>query len=267
MRTFPTTDPIAVSIELGAGSVRISASDRDDTEVQVSPRDPMRAADVRAAEQARVDFSNGALTVVVGRKLLSLSPTGAVNVDIALPSRSKLSVAASSADLQVAGTVADCQFNAASGSAAFDSVQGNIKAATASGDIAARRLLGNATVSTASGDVSIEGMDGSLKFQAASGSATVGALRGTVKSRTASGSLTVTGAESGAVSVATASGHVEVGVAQGTAANLDLDSRSGHVHSDLTPATGPERDDRRLTVHARTASGDIAVRRATAVPA
>ncbi|MUL65671.1 hypothetical protein BOO86_14425 [Mycobacterium sp. CBMA 234] len=266
MRTFPTPDPIAVSIELGAGAVRVCATDRDDTEVQVSPRDPMRPADVRAAEQAHVDFSHGALTVVVGRKLLSLG-RGAVNVDIALPAQSTFSVAVASADLQIAGTAADCRFNAASGSAVFDSVEGNLKAATASGDITVHRLLGNATVSTASGDVSIDGMDGTLKFQAASGAATVGILRGTVTSRTASGSLTVTGAESGAVSVATASGRVEVGIAQGTAANLDLDSRSGIVHSDLAPAAGPEHDDRRLTVHARTASGDIAIRRATSVPA
>ncbi len=266
MRTFPTSDPITATIELAAGAVRIAAADRTDTEVRVTPRDPLRAADVRAAEQANIDFSNGALTVVVGRKLLALS-RGAVNVDIALPALSRLSVSVASADLQVDGPVADCRFNAASGSAVLDSVQGNIKAATASGDIAARRVLGHATVSTASGDLSIDDLDGNLKFQAASGSATVGTLRGAVHSRTASGSLTVAGAESGSVSVATASGYVEVGVAEGTAANLDLDSRSGKVHSDLTPAAGPEGDDRRLAVHARTASGDIAIRRATAVPA
>ena len=266
MRTFPTSDPITATIELGAGAVRISAADRADTQVRVTPRDPMRPADVRAAEQAHIDFAGGALTVLVGRKLLS--PTrGAVNVDIELPSLSSVSVAVSSADLEVDGTVADCRFNAASGSAALADVQGNIKAATASGDITARRLLGNATVSTASGNVAIEGLDGNLKFQAASGSATVGTLRGTVHSRTASGSLTVAGAESGSVSVATASGDVEVGVMQGTAAKLDLDSRSGNVHSDLTPTAGPAGDDRRLAVHARTASGDIAIRRATTVPA
>jgi DUF4097 and DUF4098 domain-containing protein YvlB len=266
MRTFPTPGPIAATIELGAGSVRIAAAERADTEVCVTPRDPLRAADIRAAEQAHIDFANGALTVTVGKKLLSLS-RGAVNVDIALPTLSRLAVAVSSADLQVDGTVGDSRFDAASGSVSLDAVEGNIKAATASGDIAARRLVGNANVSTASGELSIEGLDGGLKFQAASGSATVGTLRGTVHSRTASGSLTVASAESGSVSAATASGAVEVGVCQGTAANLDLDSRSGTVHNDLTPAGGPEGDDRRLAVHARTASGDIAIRRAMAVPA
>lgn len=266
MRTFPTPGPIAATVELGAGSVRITAADRADTEVRVTPRDPLRAADVRAAEQTHIDFSNGALTVTVGKKLLSLS-RGAVNVDIALPSLSRLAVAAASADVHVEGTVADCRFDAASGSVALDAVEGNIKAATASGDVAARRLLGDANVSTASGDVSIGDLDGGLKFQAASGSATVGTLRGTVHCRTASGSLTVTDAESGSVSATTASGDVEVGVTHGTAANLDLDSRSGNVRSELTPAAGPESDDRRLAVHARTASGDIIIRRATTVPA
>lgn len=266
MHTFPTPHPIIATVEVAAGSVRISAADRADTEVRVAPHDPMRAADVRAAEEAHIDCVNGTLTVTVGRKLLSLS-RGAVDVDIALPSQSKLSVAVASADLQVDGTVADCRFNAASGSATFDSVQGNIKAATASGDVVAHRLRGNATVSTASGELTIDGLDGDVKFQAASGSAVVGVLRGAVHSRTSSGSLTVRGAESGSVSAVTASGHVEIGIAEGTAAKLDLDSRSGNVRSDLTPAAGPEGDDRRLAVHARTASGDIAIRRATAVPA
>ncbi|SDZ94130.1 MULTISPECIES: DUF4097 family beta strand repeat-containing protein [unclassified Mycobacterium] len=266
MRTFPTPGPITATIELGAGAVRVTAADRPDTEVRVTPRDPLRAADVRAAEQAHIDFANDTLTVTVGKKLLSLS-RGAVTVDIALPSLSRLAVAVSSADLRVDGTVGDCRFDAASGNATLDAVEGNIKAATASGDLAVRRVLGNANASTASGELSIDGLDGGLKFQAASGSATVGTLRGSVHSRTASGSLTVAAAESGSISAATASGDVEVGVAQGTAANLDLDSRSGTVRSDLTPAAGPENDDRRLTVHARTASGDITIRRATTVPA
>jgi DUF4097 and DUF4098 domain-containing protein YvlB len=266
MRTFPTPGPIAATVQLGAGSVQITAADRADTEVRVTPRDPLRAADIRAAEQAHIDFANGRLTVIVGKRLLTLS-RGAVNVDIALPSLSRLAVAVASAHVRVDGTVADCRFDAASGNAALDVVEGNLKAATASGDIAVRRLLGNANVSTASGDLSIAGLDGDLKFQAASGSATVGTLRGTVHCRTASGSLTVTDAESGSVSAASAGGDVEVGVTQGTAANLDLDSRSGNVRSDLTPAAGPESDDRRLAVHARTASGDITIRRATTVPA
>ena len=57
----------------------------------------------RAAEQANIDFSHGALSVTVGRKLLSLGRGGAVNVDVALPSHSRLSVAVASADLHVDG--------------------------------------------------------------------------------------------------------------------------------------------------------------------
>ena len=49
MPTFATPQPIHVSLELAAGAVRISASERTDTVVEVRPRDPASAADVQAA--------------------------------------------------------------------------------------------------------------------------------------------------------------------------------------------------------------------------
>ena len=51
MPTFPTPDPITASVELVSGSVHVVATDRDDTVVQVRPRDPNRASDVRIAEE------------------------------------------------------------------------------------------------------------------------------------------------------------------------------------------------------------------------
>ena len=50
-------DPIAVSIELSVGDVRVVASDRADTVVQVRPSDESRAADVRDAGQTRVELT------------------------------------------------------------------------------------------------------------------------------------------------------------------------------------------------------------------
>jgi hypothetical protein len=39
MTTFDTPDPIAVDLEVGVGDVRIEASDRVDTTVEVRPSD------------------------------------------------------------------------------------------------------------------------------------------------------------------------------------------------------------------------------------
>ena len=60
MPTFATPEPITVSIELSVGDVRIVASDRTDTTVQVRPTDESRDLDVRDADQTRVEHTPAA---------------------------------------------------------------------------------------------------------------------------------------------------------------------------------------------------------------
>ena len=58
MPTFDTPQPITATVGISAGSVRLLASDRDDTVVEVRPRDESRSHDVRSAEQVRVAFAS-----------------------------------------------------------------------------------------------------------------------------------------------------------------------------------------------------------------
>ncbi len=262
MPTFQTPEPITAVVEVVAGTVRVTATDRDDTVVDVRPRDPSRASDVRAAEQARVDFGHGTLTVSAGRRFISLGRGGAVDIAIELPSGSRLKASSASADVRADGTFADCRFSSASGNLLVDSVMGNVKADTASGTITVHLVRGNVSISTASGDATIDELEGDLKFQAASAGLTIGTLRGAVKSQSASGGVSVATAVNGTISAYTSSGEVEVGIAEGTAARLDLETRSGVVSNGLQPSDGPADGDETLVVHARTASGDIEVRRA-----
>jgi DUF4097 and DUF4098 domain-containing protein YvlB len=139
---------------------------------------------------------------------------------------------------------------------------GKFKADTASGDITVEVASSSATVSTASGDFSIGELCGDLKFRAASGSLKIGRLEGGLNAQTASGDVTVAAAVKGNVSAQTASGEVGVGVAEGTAAQLDLQTHSGSVRNSLQPSDGPADGDETVTVHARTRSGDVVVQRA-----
>ncbi len=142
MPTFATPQPITATVEIVSGSVHLTASDRDDTVVTVSPRDPNRASDVRVAESARVDFTNGTLTVTAGRRIISLGRGGAVTVDIELPSRSRLQVSSASAKLRADGDFGDCRLSTASGDASIESVTGNFKSDSASGAISVDVLTG-----------------------------------------------------------------------------------------------------------------------------
>ena len=63
MPTFDTPEPISVTLEVGVGDIRIVASDRTDTIVDVRPSDPAKKSDVTAAELTRVEFADGRLIV------------------------------------------------------------------------------------------------------------------------------------------------------------------------------------------------------------
>jgi len=262
MPTFDTPQPITATVEISAGAVRLVASERADTVVEVRPRDESRPHDVKAAEQVRVTFRNGTLAVASSRGF-SFPRRGAVVVDIALPSGSRLDASAASAQITADGEYGDCKIASASGDLAVGSVLGNLKADTASGGITVRVAKDNVSVSTASGDAAFGELGGDVKFRAASGSLTVGRLQGNLNAQTASGDVTVSAAVKGNISAQTSSGEVAVGIAEGTAAQLDLRTQSGAVRNTLQPSDGPAEGDETLVVRARTGSGDVVVQRAT----
>lgn len=267
MPTFDTPEPIAVRIEAGGGSIRLVATDRADTVVDVRPRDESRNSDVWAAEHTRVDFHDGRLAVLGPKRALPLVRGGAIDVEIALPSRSRVHASLASADLRAEGDFGDFRVASSSGDVDVDSVTGKVKVANASGSLTLRAAEGAVSVATASGDVTVGDLDGDLKFKAASGSLTVDRLRGYVKSRTASGSVDVAAAVRGGVSAHTSSGEVTVGVVEGSAARLDITTGSGVVTNNLQPSDGPEYDDETLVLNVRSGSGDVNVHRANPVTA
>jgi DUF4097 and DUF4098 domain-containing protein YvlB len=121
---------------------------------------------------------------------------------------------------------------------------------TASGDVTLGYAAGDATVRTASGDVSLARADTSVRVKSASGDVRLDAVR------------------HGDVRLTSMSGDVHVGVATGTKVWLDLATAAGTTRSDLIDL-GPQATEGRpdLTLHVRTASGDIDLRRVTAAAA
>ncbi len=243
MPTFATPDPITARVEASSGSIRLIATERSDTIVEVRPRDESRTADVRSAEQARIYYANGKLAVAPAKFGFLGYRMGAVDVVIELPSHSRVHVAVASADVHADGEFADFHFDSASGRLEVQSISGTAKIATASSDAAIAEL------------------DGDAKFQAASGSLSLDRLRGNVNSQTASGSVSVAAAVCGAVVAHTSSGDVEVGIPEGTAAQLDIMTGSGTVTNRLQPSDGPEHDDKTVILQVRTGSGDVDIHR------
>src|SRR5262245_55183650 len=96
MKTFETPEPISVTVELGVGDLRVVASARTDTAVDVRPSDPSNRSDVMAAEQTLIEYANGRLLVRAPkgwRKWSPLGPRGRESIDVLIevPSGSSLS--------------------------------------------------------------------------------------------------------------------------------------------------------------------------------
>jgi Toastrack DUF4097 len=280
MPTFDTPRSILATIDIASGHVRISASDRTDTVVEVRPTNESEDADVRAAEQTRVEYANGQLLVKAPkskiRSLFGRPPSLDVAVD--LPSDSRVD-ATVWADLRSEGRLGDSTFDTAIGSVRLDQT-GRLKLRTAAGDVSVARAVGHADVTSSSGKIWIGAIDGTALVKTSNGDITLGAVTGDVRLSTANGDITVERALAavaaktaygnvrirevvcGSVELETRFGEVELGVREGTAAWLDVSSQSGSVRSDLDAADEPGPSDETVEVRARTAYGDIVIRRA-----
>ena len=103
---------------------------------------------------------------------------------------------------------------------------------------------------------------GALRVKSANGDITVGRAHAGVGATTANGSIRVGEVVRGSVVIETASGGLEVGIRPGTIAWVDANSRFGRVHNTLDAAGGPDPAEETVEIRARTAFGDIVIRRA-----
>jgi DUF4097 and DUF4098 domain-containing protein YvlB len=281
MPTFPTPEPITVTLEL-IGDVRMTASDRVDTRVVVRPGDPSKAADVKAAEQTTVDCHQGNLAITMPKTWRRYTPfggNGTVEVLIELPTGSQATADLAMGNLSADGELGQCQLKTAMGNIRLDQTAG-LRASTAYGNIAVDRVVGDADLKTGSGrvrlgqieggavvrnsngDTTIGEVAGELRVKAANGDVVVGRAHASATVKTANGEVRIAEVVQGVIVMETAAGELEVGVREGTAAWLDVVTRFGSVHNTLDAAGAPSPSDATVEVRARTSVGDILIGRA-----
>jgi hypothetical protein len=279
MPTFTSSQPIAVALEFAAGDAQITASERSDTVVDVRPRDADKEADQRAAAATEVDFSSGRLVVrgphqrgwVLGRG-------GAIDVRIELPQGSSVEGKAEAGTIRTAGRLGRCRLRASAGDIELEHAD-ELSLQSGAGSISVQHVGGRADISTGTGTVRIGGIEGSAKIRNSNGDSWIGAVDGdlhiraangeigvdeaggNVAATTANGALRIGGLTRGTAVLKTANGAIELGVRRGTAARLDVLTRFGSVDNQLEPADGPAADEEQVAVRARTAYGDILIRR------
>jgi hypothetical protein len=278
MPSFDSPEPISVTAHVGAGSLRLTASDRLDTVVDVQPASPKRDKDVRAAEQTEVTYVSGVLTVRTKERRI-IGPTGAVDVTVELPAGSRIDVTGSWTQVLGEGRLGEVRVKTSGGDVRLDAT-GPLHLTASHGSITVERVEGMAEITTSSGSLRVGTVDGPAVLKNSHGSTTVGAAVGdlrvsgangdidiaragsSVVATTAHGTLRVAEVARGNVQLETSYGAIEVGVREGTAAWLDVSSEHGQVRNTLAASDAPEKTEDTVKVHARTRWGNIDVRRA-----
>jgi DUF4097 and DUF4098 domain-containing protein YvlB len=278
MPSYETPEPISVTLELGVGNVRIAASDRTDTVVEVRPSDEADESDVQAAAQVRVDYTNGMLQVTGPKRAFDFSrKTKSVDVSIELPSGSQLSAHLLMGDLRCGGRLGQCRLKT-TGNVWLERT-GPLRLHTGAGHVTADGITGNAEVSTGYGKIQIGEVEGTVVAKNSNGDTTIDAVTGDVRVRNANGAIDVRRAGAGvdaktsngsirlgevvrgSVALGTAAGNLEIGIAAGTAAWLEVNTGFGHVRNLLENTTRPDEADETVEVRGRTSYGDITIHR------
>lgn len=284
MPTFATPDPISAVIDVGGVLLTVHAGDVPETSVNLRPHNPDSHADVELAKRTTVDLTSGRLVVRSPRtaraRLRSLLGGGErVDLDIALPAGSTLEVRGWG-DINAEGPLDTVDVDTGLGDINVERVTGRVRVKTSMGDIRVGTTMGPAelrtsagslqvgragadvTARTSSGDVRVDDGEGELRLSTSAGDVRVERAASAVSAKTSAGDIRLHRVSSGSVTAESTYGQLEIGVAHGTAAWLDVEAGHGVVRSELESVDGPGEADRTVEIRATTGYGDIILRRA-----
>lgn len=269
---FESSMPAVLFVEIGKGSVHVTATDTTETHVAIDGRD---------AAEVRVEQAGDRISIVGPRQRTGFfGGDAALAVAVTLPLESELAVRTGSAEVTVDGTVGTTRVRTGSGDVRMADLTGPALLETGSGDVQVEVANGElriksgsghvrvrhadsaVAVSTGSGDVEIGTSNGPAAVKTGSGDLTVLEASTDVSMTTASGDLLVATAHRGRVTVKGASANVRIGIPAGTAVWTDISTVSGSVHSGLGTVGEPEDGAHHVEVRARTVSGDVVLTQA-----
>jgi DUF4097 and DUF4098 domain-containing protein YvlB len=288
LSNFNTPSPIAVALDLYVADVRLAVSDRTDTIVEVRPSDPNKAADIKAAENTRVEYDDATRTLsIVSRKPrsrfvnFSSKRPESIEVVIQLPTDSDVRGEADLGDFQADGALGTVVLKTDLGAVRLTET-GPLNLRAGLGQVTVEGVSGSAEVHSGSGDIWIGAVDGTADVSTGNGKARVGVVTGPATVKGSNGSVSVdraltdiTAASAngevrigevvrGKVSATSKNGSVEVGIREGSAAWLELNTEVGRVYNELASSDAPEAGEQvdKVEIRASTKLGDVTIRRA-----
>ena len=276
MPTFATPGPIAATVVVAGAQVRVTASDRTDAVVLVEPIDKASKKDVTVASKTKVDFADGQLSV---KTTVSGDKNGSIVITIDLPAGSSLVAYLAHSRVHADGSFGECELHMASGRVQLDRInalQANISAGEVTiGHIAERANVDGAAfamrisevkdtvkLSSSGGQTWIGHASADLDLSSGSAGFDIDRADGSVTAKTGDGAIRIGRLTRGQAELVNGSGNIEVGISEGTAARVDVNSERGSVRNSVPPQENPGTSGNKVTVHARTRQGDIIIQRA-----
>ena len=180
MYTFQTPTPITTDLHIPAGRIQFIAADRTDTTIEIRPANPAKSRDIKAAEQAIVEYADGVLRIAAAEpKNQYLGPTGSLEVTVQLPAGSHVQATTASCELRGVGRLGEVTFDGAYKQIKIDQAT-SVQLTAVDGDVEVGRLTGPAQITTARGNIHItEAAHGTVELRTGTGEITIGATTGT----------------------------------------------------------------------------------------
>jgi hypothetical protein len=249
-QSFHTPLPLELEVGIPSGDVEVETTEGEESNITVD-------GDDRLLEEVEIRHDGNRLVVAYrGKSKLgfSLSP-------LSLVFGSELRVRASvphGAEVKVKTASADTRLDGQFGPVGVNSVSGDLRVR---GEIA-----GNANVKTVSGDADLDHVDGDMSAHTVSGDLRIGPVTGSAETKTVSGDIRFQSVTAGDVRFSSVSGDVEIGIAHGSAVDVDAGSTSGDLSSEVPlgnePVQGEGEPAPTVVLRGRTVSGDVKVFRA-----
>ncbi len=133
----------------------------------------------------------------------------------------------------------------------------------AAGDVTVGAVTGDVEVKNLNGTTWLGRVGGDVRVKSANGDVTIDDAGRDVTVKTANGNIRLGQVARGSVIVETASGGLEIGIREGTAAWIDAATKFGRVDNHLVPAADPQPSAETVQVRARTSFGDVAITRSS----
>ncbi|QIM22063.1 DUF4097 domain-containing protein [Phycicoccus sp. HDW14] len=283
MPTFSTPQPVRLTVDVAGCDLTVRAAATPDTVVDVRPHNPARQGDVDHAAALTVEHVGDRVTVrstrsVAGRLRAMIGNGDRADIEVELPEGSSLEVRGwgesrtsgrlgtvdvdtSMGDITVedAGAV---HGRTSMGDIRVEHAGGRVELRTSAGAIHVQEAADEVSARTSAGDVTVGTGHGPMRLSTTAGDVRVGSAHAGVSAKASAGDVRVGAAHAGVVDVDSSYGRVDVGVADGVAAWLDVEARHGTVRSELEDTGAPADGEPTVELRIRAGYGDVHLRRA-----